>query len=67
MKPGSIDTNEHGEVVFSSAAKFIEPDTRLVVVDIEGKELTITGLTYVMGGRGLVVQLKARKAKKAVA
>lgn len=55
---GRDDSKAHA---LGDTAKFIEPETKLLIVDANGKELDITGVTYMMGGGTLVVTLKQRR------
>jgi len=64
MKP-TLDKDDEGRVVFGPTARFVEEHTPITVMDADGNELTVTGMTYMLGNGGVVVQLKARKGRKA--
>lgn len=65
MPKAKLKTTDSGTVLIGDAAKFIDKDTVLTIVDGNGKPLDIDDIQYVLGGGGLVVQVKQKRAQRA--
>lgn len=61
----AYEAKEDYSIPFGDAAKFVDKDCKLTIVDGNGKPLDITAVDYHMGGGGVVVTVKQKRAQRA--